>query len=68
MARKVSLESNSVAYFDSPELVDEPGFYVVEAEPDENEEIEIGRQVFPAKDGDGFVFEQEGAADSEDEE
>lgn len=31
---KVDLESNSVAYFDHPDQVDEPGFYLVEGDED----------------------------------
>jgi hypothetical protein len=55
----------AVAYFDSPELVAEPGFYVLEgeAEVDHNgvkheTNMKPGYQVWSNPDGDGFVTEQ----------
>lgn len=66
MARKVSLESNSVAYFDHPDLVDEPGFYIVDKEAADNDgEIEIGKRVFPSSDGEGFTHEPDETTDEE---
>jgi len=59
MASKVSLKSNSVAYFDDPDLVPAAGFYIVEKEAAENDgEIQLGKQVFPSPDGDGFLHDE----------
>jgi hypothetical protein len=40
-SQKVSLKSNSVAYFDHPDLVDEPGFYLVEGENEDTSEVNV---------------------------
>lgn len=50
MARKVSLSSQSVAYFDQQSGVDEPGFYVVEAETE--------KQSVRVQDGGAFKTEE----------
>ena len=56
--KKVSLNSNSVAYFDDRELVDVPGFYVLEGEPETTE----GTAVY---DGGEFAIEKEYEVDGE---
>jgi len=60
MGRKVA-ESKSVAYFDHPDHVSEPGFYIVEKESADSEsgDVEIGRRVYPSSDGEGFEYEED---------
>jgi hypothetical protein len=53
-SQKVSLKSNSVAYFDHPDLVDEPGFYLVEGENEETSQVNVyDGGSFQTTDGEG---------------
>lgn len=81
MPRKIA-ESNNVAYFDHPDQVDEPGFYVVEGGHEEQHpspeqdmmvyhdngpDTKIGRRVYPHPDGEGWTFTAPNEVDEEDE-
>ena len=61
MPRKVS-ENASVAWFNSTDLVEEPGFYVLEGTPEKDEngvkhetDLTPGRRVYPHPDGEGWT-------------
>lgn len=71
LPRKVS-DNASVAYFDHKDLVDEPGFYVVEQEAQENDgKLELGKRVYvddradvdPENRETGFFHEPFGGSD-----
>ncbi len=52
-------DSKSVAYFDRHDAVDHAGFFIVEKEASDNDgEIELGREVFPSPDGEGWTYEE----------
>jgi hypothetical protein len=65
---KVDLKKASVAYFDHPDQVPNPGFYILEGEAEEDENgvrhesaMTPGDQVYPDSSGEGFVTTAEEA-------
>lgn len=66
--------SHSLAYFDD-DSVDEPGFYLLEGEVETDENgvkhetnLTPGRRVFPAPDGDGFMYDDPASESGEEDE
>jgi hypothetical protein len=66
-------EGTPLAYFDD-ERVSEPGFYLLEGDPEVDENATVhesgmtpGDRIFPSSDGEGFVYSDPSASDGEDD-
>jgi len=61
---KVDLAENSVAYFDHPDHVPDPGFYTLKGNSEEDEngvrhetQMVADKRVYPSPDGEGFLYD-----------